>query len=78
MDDKTKAWAKAAAIRALRTAIEGFLAGLAGCATFGEVRWEAVGMTVLVATLSSVVLSLKGLPEAGGDTPLIGGGAGNE
>ena len=78
MDEKTRAWAKAAAIRALRTAIESFLAGLAGSATFGEVKWEAVAMTVLVGTLSSVVISLNGLPEAGGDSPLIGGGAENE
>lgn len=71
MDEKTKEWCRAAAIRAFKTALESLLAGLAGCATFGEVRWEAVAMTVFVGTLSSIALSLNGLPEAGGDSPLL-------
>lgn len=71
MDEKTEAWLRAAAIRALKTALESALAVMAGCATFAEVRWEAVAMGVLVGVLSSIVLSLNGLPEAEGVSPLI-------
>lgn len=61
----TKKWWIAAAIRAIRTFAEGALAVLGTESIFiHEVNWLAVLSGGAMAALVSLLLSLKGLPEA--------------
>lgn len=52
----------AACRRALRTAAQGLLASLAGCATIQELNWALVasttGMAVLASFLNSILIAL--------------------
>lgn len=60
-----KVWAKAAGIRAIKTAAQTALASIATTAVIQDVDWAIVGGTVGIATLASVLTSLAGLPEGG-------------
>lgn len=57
-------WARAAGIRALKTVAQTAAATLGTSATLGEVRWEMVISSALLAGMLSVLTSLAGLPEA--------------
>ena len=59
-----KAWAKAAAIRALRTFGEAALAYIGtGAMVIGDVNWIGVLSAGALGAVTSVLLALSGLPE---------------
>lgn len=56
-------WIKAAGIRAIKTAAQTAIGVIGATAVFNEVDWYVVGGTVLLATITSLLTSLAGLPE---------------
>lgn len=56
-------WFKAAGIRAVKTAAQTAIGVIGATTVFGEVNWTVVGGTVLLATVTSLLTSLAGLPE---------------
>lgn len=56
-------WLKAAGIRAIKTAAQTAIGVIGATAVFNEVDWYVVGGTVLLATITSLLTSLAGLPE---------------
>lgn len=56
-------WAKAASIRALKTAAQTAVATIGVSALMSEVNWIAVGSASLLAGVLSVLTSIAGLPE---------------
>jgi hypothetical protein len=58
-----KAWAKAAGIRAVRTAAQTAVATIGVSAVMSEVNWVAVGSAALLAGVLSLLTSVAGLPE---------------
>lgn len=63
----TTKWLKAAGIRALKTAAQTAIGVIGVTTVFGEVNWSVVGGTVLLATVTSLLTSLAGLPEVGNE-----------
>lgn len=63
---KTKAWARAAAVRALKTVCQTAIATIGTAALMSEVNWVAVASASLLAGVLSVLTSLAGLPEVEG------------
>lgn len=62
----TKQWIKAATIRAVKTAAQTAIGVIGATTVFSEVNWYVVGGTVLLATITSFLTSLAGLPEVEG------------
>ena len=61
--DYWKSWAKAAIIRAIKTACQTAI-GVIGAATImSELDWLTVGSAALLAAIVSLLTSLAGLPE---------------
>ena len=58
-----KKWAKAAGIRALKTAAQTAVATIGVSAVMSEVNWVAVGSAALLAGVLSLLTSVAGLPE---------------
>lgn len=56
-------WAKAALIRAIKTFAEVMLGFLVSGATFGSIDWMNALSVSGVATLASILISVKGIPE---------------
>lgn len=63
---KSKAWVKAAAVRALKTVCQTAIATIGTAALMSEVNWVAVASTSLLSGVLSVLTSLAGLPEVEG------------
>lgn len=63
----TKLWFRAASIRAVKTAAQTAIGAIGATTLFSEVNWTVVGSAVLLATISSYLTSLAGLPEAQGE-----------
>ena len=59
-----KLWAKAAAVRAVKTMAKTAVATIGVAAVMQDVNWIAVGSAALLAGVLSVVTSVAGLPEA--------------
>ena len=74
MQDTIRDWARAAAVRAVKTAAQ------AAIAAIGAVDWRVVGSTSLLAAILSVLTSMAGIPEIGGGASVakLGGGNGAE
>jgi len=58
-----KQWAKAAAIRAVKTIAQTAVATVGTSAVISEVNWIMVGSAALLAGILSVLTSVAGLPE---------------
>lgn len=63
MKEKTKAWLKAAGIRALKTVAQTAAATVGTAALLSEVNWIAVLSASVLAGILSVLTSVAGLPE---------------
>lgn len=63
-------WAKAAGVRAAKTAAEAALGIIGASAYMGEVAWPLVGSAALLAAIVSVITSLAGVPEVDEGTSL--------
>lgn len=62
----SKKWAKAAAIRALKTVAQAILGGIAVGMAMSEVDWLHLFSVAIVAGIISILTSLAGLPEVEG------------
>lgn len=58
-----KKWAKAAAIRAIKTVAQTAIATIGTSAVLGDVNWLAVASASALAGILSVLTSVAGLPE---------------
>ena len=58
-----KKWAKAAAIRALKTVAQTAIATIGTSAVMGDVNWAAVASAAVLAGILSMLTSVAGLPE---------------
>lgn len=58
-------WAKAAAIRAVKTFFQTFVATIGSTAVLSEVNWSVVLSASALAAILSLATSLAGLPEVG-------------
>lgn len=56
-------WIKAAAVRAVKTMAQTFVATIGTTALLSEVDWVMVGSTSLLAGILSIATSVAGLPE---------------
>ncbi|MBQ3108300.1 MAG: hypothetical protein IJP37_04010 [Clostridia bacterium] len=68
MKTNFKEWLKAAGIRALRTFAQTAAATIGTAAVFDEVNWIMVGSAAVLAAILSLLTSVAGLPEVGGET----------
>lgn len=59
----SKAWFRAAAIRALKTFAQSMIGGISIGAALDEVRWVYILSVAIVAAILSILTSLAGLPE---------------
>lgn len=58
-----ESWAKAAAVRAIKTVAESLLASITIGSAINEIRWGYITSVALVAGLASFLASVVGLPE---------------
>jgi hypothetical protein len=65
---KTKAWLKAATVRAIRTMAQTFIATIGSSKLIATVDWRVVVSSTILAGIISVVTSLAGLPEVDKET----------
>ena len=68
MDDRTKKWIKAAAVRAIKTVAQTAIATIGTAAVIGEVNWVMVASSAALAGVLSLLTSVAGLPEVDGGT----------
>lgn len=61
-----KAWAKAAGIRAVKTAAQAAIGTIGASAAMGDVDWLLCGSAALLAAVLSLLTSVAGLPEVDG------------
>lgn len=59
----TKAWLKAAVVRALKTMAQTALAIVTVGAVMSDVDWAMVGSAALLSGIASVLTSVAGIPE---------------
>ena len=59
----TKQWAKATAVRVIKTVAQTAVATIGVSAVMTDVNWIAVGSASLLAGVLSVLTSVAGLPE---------------
>ena len=66
VDVDTIKWAKAAAIRAVKTMAQSAIGAIGAAATLGAVDWRIVGSTAVLAGVVSILTSVAGIPEVAG------------
>ena len=59
----TQAWAKATAIRTVKTMAQTAIATIGTATVIGSVNWVMVGSSTLLAGIICVLMALAGLPE---------------
>lgn len=67
MANDFKNWLRCAGIRAIKTIAQTAIATIGTSVAIGEVNWLTVGSTSLLAGILSVLTSVAGLPEMGGN-----------
>jgi hypothetical protein len=60
----TMKWAKAAAVRAIKTVAQAAVAAIGSSAALGDVNWTLVASTAALSGVLSLLTSVAGLPEA--------------
>ena len=63
MTEYMKKWAKAAAVRAVKTIAQAAIAAIGSSAALGDVNWVLVSSTAALAGVLSLLTSVAGLPE---------------
>ena len=63
MDEKTKKWWRAAAVRAVKTMAQTAVATIGASAVLTAVDWPMVASASVLAGVLSLLTSLAGLPE---------------
>ena len=66
MEDRTKKWIKAAAVRAIKTVAQTAVATIGTAAVLGDVNWVMVASSAALAGVLSLLTSVAGLPEVDG------------
>lgn len=66
VDVDTIKWAKAAAIRAVKTMAQSAIGAIGAAVTLGAVDWRVVGSTAVLAGVVSILTSVAGIPEVAG------------
>ena len=66
VDVDTIKWAKAAAIRAVKTMAQSAIGVIGAAVTLGAVDWRIVGSTAVLAGVVSLLTSVAGIPEVAG------------
>lgn len=64
--NNTKAWVRAAGIRAIKTMAQAFIAMIGTAAVISDVDWKYVLSAVVLSGILSIATSLAGLPEVEG------------
>lgn len=64
--DYLQKWARAAGIRALKTAAQAAVGTIGASAAMGDVDWILCGSAALLAAVLSLLTSVAGLPEVDG------------
>ena len=59
----TMKWAKAAAVRAIKTVAQAAVAAIGSSAALGDVNWPLVASTAALSGVLSLLTSIAGLPE---------------
>lgn len=59
-------WAKAALVRAVKTAAQSAIGVIGASAVMGDVQWAVVGSAALLAAVVSLLTSVAGIPEVEG------------
>ena len=68
MNEKWKAWWKAAGIRAIKTMAETAIATIGAAAVLSAVEWPVVLSATILSGILSLLVSIKGLPEVEKET----------
>lgn len=63
MTEYMRKWAKAAAVRAIKTVAQAAIAAIGSSAALGDVNWTLVASTAALAGVLSMLTSVAGLPE---------------
>ena len=71
-DVNTIKWAKAAAIRAVKTMAQSAIGAIGAAVTLGAVDWRIVGSTAVLAGVVSILTSVAGIPEVAGVEGTVG------
>lgn len=63
MSEYAKKWAKAAAVRAVKTVAQAAVAAIGSSVALGDVNWTLVASTAALSGVLSLLTSVAGLPE---------------